>query len=178
MESLVTDLRELSRLESATHEPESQQVDGSELFESVKAEVDIKPREQATSEINIDSDRLLLADAAALQSVCQNLVSNALRFTPASGLIELGWRADEEGGYLSVTDSGSGIEAVHLPRLTERFYRADAGRSSEHGGTGLGLAIVKHVMERHGGRLDISSEPGKGSLFSCVFPVERVAKNT
>ncbi|NNF52442.1 MAG: phosphate regulon sensor histidine kinase PhoR, partial [Gammaproteobacteria bacterium] len=172
MERLVTDLLELSRLESATHAPESQRVDVRELFESVKADFESKSRQHASIAINADSDNLLVADPAALRSICQNLVSNALRFTPASGLIELGWRADGEGGYLSVKDNGSGIEAVHLPRLTERFYRADAGRSSEHGGTGLGLAIVKHAMERHGGRLEISSEPGGGSLFCCVFPAE------
>lgn len=177
MQRLVADLLELSRLESSTFILDSQPVDVEQLLKAVQSEFETSDKDHAVITIKVESDQCLLADQAALRSVCQNLVSNALRFTPPDGRIELGWRVDSQGGHLSVKDNGSGIEPVHLSRITERFYRADAGRSSEQGGTGLGLAIVKHVMERHGGRLAISSKPGDGSLFCCVFPGERVLRN-
>jgi len=110
-----------------------------------------------------------------LQSALGNLVSNAIRYTPDGGRIDIGWHCADHGrGAIAVVDSGPGIARVHLSRLTERFYRVDGGRSRESGGTGLGLAIVKHVMQRHGGELDIDSEPGKGSTFRLVLPSLRV----
>ncbi len=119
------------------------------------------PRSQATK-----------ASCAARSATC---VSNAIRYTPDGGRIEVGWRIAGDGrGQIAVSDTGPGIARVHLPRLTERFYRVDSSRSRESGGTGLGLAIVKHVMQRHGGELDIESEPGKGSTFRLVFPAVRV----
>jgi two-component system phosphate regulon sensor histidine kinase PhoR len=104
-----------------------------------------------------------------------NLVGNAVRYTPDQGRIDISWRCLADGsGEFSVKDSGPGIEREHLPRLTERFYRVDGSRSRGTGGTGLGLSIVKHVVQRHGGELDIQSEPGKGSLFRMVIPPARV----
>ena len=106
-----------------------------------------------------------------------NLVSNAVRYTPEGGHIRISWAERSGGGEgfaLSVTDDGIGIEAKHIPRLTERFYRVDKGRSRDTGGTGLGLAIVKHVMIRHGGSLAVDSTPGQGSTFSMLFPASRV----
>lgn len=104
-----------------------------------------------------------------------NLVSNAVRYTPAGGRIHLRWQEREDGGVeFSVADSGEGIEPQHIPRLTERFYRVDRGRSRASGGTGLGLAIVKHTMQRHQGRLRIESTVGKGSTFAACFPPERL----
>lgn len=97
-----------------------------------------------------------------------------MKYTPAEGQISIRWWQDEQGGHLSVSDSGIGIEPQHLPRLTERFYRVDASRSSATGGTGLGLAIVKHVLLRHKGRLEISSVPGQGSTFTCHFPTSQL----
>jgi two-component system phosphate regulon sensor histidine kinase PhoR len=98
-----------------------------------------------------------------------------VRYTPDGGEIMLRWSAEgEAGGRYSVRDSGIGIAPEHLPRLTERFYRVDRGRSREAGGTGLGLAIVKHVLERHQAVLQIESEPGRGSTFSAVFPPHRI----
>ena len=97
-----------------------------------------------------------------------------MRYTPDGGEITLAWREREGEGVFSVTDTGEGIAAEHIPRLTERFYRVDRSRSRETGGTGLGLAIVKHVLTRHGARLDIQSIPGKGSTFSAVFPAQRL----
>ena len=84
------------------------------------------------------------------------------------------WEADADGASLSVTDTGLGVEAAEIPRLTERFYRVDKGRGREQGGTGLGLAIVKHVLQRHGAELEIQSQPGEGSTFTCRFPADRV----
>lgn len=116
---------------------------------------------------------------AEILSAVGNLVNNAIRYTPAGGRIEVGW-VDRGAGdaALEVRDNGIGIEREHLPRLTERFYRVDGSRSRETGGTGLGLAIVKHVMQRHGGELEVESEPGKGSCFRLVFPRARVRPTT
>jgi len=110
-----------------------------------------------------------------LLSALNNLVNNAVRYTPDGGTIEVTWRVLADGtGELAVIDSGPGIAREHLPRLTERFYRVDGSRSRETGGTGLGLSIVKHVVQRHGGELDIRSERGKGSSFRLLFPAVRV----
>jgi len=112
-----------------------------------------------------------------LRSAFGNLVSNAIRYTPDGGIVSLRWREDAaEGGEgrFEVQDTGIGIAAEHLSRLTERFYRVDKSRSRGTGGTGLGLAIVKHVLLRHDGRLDVVSEIGRGSTFSAVLPAARV----
>ena len=87
------------------------------------------------------------------------------------------WWTDGNGAHLSVRDTGIGIPAEHIPRLTERFYRVDPGRARQHGGSGLGLAIVKHVLQRHGARLDIESEEGRGSRFTCHFPRSRAVES-
>jgi two-component system phosphate regulon sensor histidine kinase PhoR len=110
-----------------------------------------------------------------LLSALTNLVSNAVRYTPADGRIEVSWRQYDDGRTeFRVADNGPGIAAEHHSRLTERFYRVDRSRSRETGGTGLGLAIVKHVMQRHGAELRIESAPGAGSTFSVVFPASRL----
>jgi two-component system phosphate regulon sensor histidine kinase PhoR len=110
-----------------------------------------------------------------LRSAFSNLVFNAVKYTPDGGQIHVRWWQDAQGAHLSVQDSGIGIEAKHIPRLTERFYRVDSSRSSNTGGTGLGLAIVKHVLLRHRGRLEISSVPNRGSTFTCHFPQQQIA---
>jgi two-component system phosphate regulon sensor histidine kinase PhoR len=110
-----------------------------------------------------------------LSSALENLLSNAVRYTPEGGKIEVNAALDADALRLSVTDTGPGIAAEHIPRLTERFYRVDKSRSRETGGTGLGLAIVKHVLARHGGHLDIESEPMHGSMFTMVLPAARVS---
>jgi two-component system phosphate regulon sensor histidine kinase PhoR len=101
---------------------------------------------------------------------------NGIKYTPAEGTVRMRWWIDGEGAYFSVIDSGIGIPAEHIPRLTERFYRVDAGRSRGQGGSGLGLAIVKHALQRHGGWLDVQSTEGKGSTFTCHFPQQRTWK--
>jgi two-component system phosphate regulon sensor histidine kinase PhoR len=112
---------------------------------------------------------------AELQSALSNLVSNAVRYTPTGGIIAVEWRTLADGGLeVAVRDTGPGIAAEHLPRLTERFYRVDGSRSRDTGGTGLGLAIVKHVAQRHGGELLIESVAGQGSCFTLVLPAARV----
>jgi two-component system phosphate regulon sensor histidine kinase PhoR len=116
----------------------------------------------------------LMGEARELQSALSNLVSNAVRYTPAGGRIHVTVEPGADGSLLiAVRDTGAGIAAEHLPRLTERFYRVDRSRSRESGGTGLGLAIVKHVMQRHGGSLSITSEVGQGSCFQLSFPATR-----
>jgi two-component system phosphate regulon sensor histidine kinase PhoR len=112
-----------------------------------------------------------------LRSAFSNLISNAIRYTPEKEAITLRWEIRGDQGVFSVQDSGIGIEPEHVPRLTERFYRVDRGRSRETGGTGLGLAIVKHVLTCHQAKLDIISEPGKGSCFSASFPNTRLINN-
>jgi two-component system phosphate regulon sensor histidine kinase PhoR len=110
-----------------------------------------------------------------LDSLFSNLVFNAVKYTQPGGTINIRWFMDARGLVFEVQDTGIGIAPQHIPRLTERFYRVDVGRSRTMGGTGLGLAIVKHVMLRHHGRLDIESQPGQGSLFRCVFPPTMLA---
>ena len=109
-----------------------------------------------------------------LASAFGNLVSNAIRYTPEGGTVRLRWERTADGAAFEVEDTGIGIAPEHIPRLTERFYRVDRGRSRETGGTGLGLAIVKHALSRHGGHLDVKSEPGHGSTFIARFSGPRL----
>ena len=115
----------------------------------------------------------LLGAESELASAFGNLVSNAIRYTPRDGEVRIIWRDLAEGASFSVEDTGIGIAPEHLPRLTERFYRVDRGRSRETGGTGLGLAIVKHALARHQAQLDVESKPGQGSRFTIRFPAKR-----
>jgi two-component system phosphate regulon sensor histidine kinase PhoR len=121
-------------------------------------------------QLNTDPSVNILGRADELRSAFSNIIFNAVRYTPAGGDITVRWYVDEHGGHVEICDSGEGIAPEHLPRLTERFYRVDVGRSRNQGGTGLGLAIVKHVLNRHQAHLYITSELGKGSMFRCDFP--------
>ena len=129
--------------------------------------------EQQQIEVSIETDAWLLGDGGLLRSAVTNLMVNAIHHTPDGGRILLALQETPEGLRIRVQDTGEGIAAEHIPRLTERFYRVDAGRSRERGGTGLGLAIVKHALQKHGAKLEIESRIGEGSSFSCVFPRER-----
>ncbi len=111
-----------------------------------------------------------------MHSIASNLISNAVKYTPADGTITVRWSCDDAGAHLAVVDTGIGIAAEHLPRLTERFYRVDKARARANGGSGLGLSIVKHGLQRHGGRLEITSEEGHGSAFIAHFPSRRIAR--
>ena len=174
MRLIVEDLLELSRLEASGEEAPREPVDVAALIERVRAECTAGDIGRRTIDLRVDSRARLLGSAQELHSVVANLVSNATKYTAADGAIQVRWWTDARGGHLSVTDNGTGIAAEHLPRLTERFYRVDHGRSRDAGGSGLGLAIVKHGLQRHGGRLAIESVEGQGSIFTCRFPPSRV----
>jgi len=136
---------------------------------------DLKRGIGATHEFvfDVDSSLALFGRPGEIESVFSNLLANAARYTPADGRIEVAWREEDAQACFSVRDNGPGIDARHIPRLTERFYRVDKGRKSSDGGTGLGLAIVKHCLEHHEAELTIDSTPGEGSVFSCRFPSQR-----
>lgn len=168
MDALVRDLLILSRLEiqdQQTPDP----IDVISLLEKIIEEALAMSDGRHTIRLHIDCDEGLQGYAQELRSAFTNLIINAVKYTPDSGRIDIRWYRDNQSLCMSVTDDGVGIESHHLPRLTERFYRADASRSKATGGTGLGLAIVKHVLLRHQGELTITSELGKGSIFTACF---------
>ena len=178
MQSLVSDLLTLSRIEGSPAPGQGEWLDCQDLLSQALQEA--KGLSQVISnpphDIRIiEGPSLLVAGAKSeLLSALSNLLSNAVRYTPDGGLISAGWRLKDGNAEFFVEDTGPGIAAEHLPRLTERFYRVDRSRSRETGGTGLGLAIVKHVVQRHGGQLDIVSTLGKGSCFCFLLPSSRV----
>jgi two-component system phosphate regulon sensor histidine kinase PhoR len=174
MRNIVQDLLELSRLEAHGGEAEATPVDVAGMLALIRRDVLARADRPETIELRLDSDDLLLGSEGELHSIFSNLVSNAVKYTPSEGSIHVRWWVDAQGGHVAVRDTGIGIPAEHLPRLTERFYRVDAGRSRRLGGSGLGLAIVKHALQRHEGRLEIESIEGQGSTFTCHFPANRV----
>ncbi|RMF16545.1 MAG: phosphate regulon sensor histidine kinase PhoR [Gammaproteobacteria bacterium] len=181
MDALVTDLLMLSRIESQGDTLKNEHVDVPALLNTIHQEVLPLARDKHQHLILcIDWDGGLMGDAHQLRSCFSNLIINAIKYTPEHGEIRIRWMADEAGGgaRLSVSDTGIGIDPIHIPRLTERFYRADPSRTPNTGGTGLGLAIVKHVLLNHNARLDIQSQPGEGSVFTCLFPDSRVVSGT
>lgn len=174
MQHLLDDLLTLSRLESADHSLKDEEVNVPELARALAAEAESLSGGRHRIGLDIASDANLRGSMQEIRSALGNLVSNAVRYTPDGGDITLAWRQHNGEGVFAVVDTGEGIAAEHIPRLTERFYRVDRSRSRETGGTGLGLAIVKHVLTRHGAHLDIQSTPGKGSTFAAVFPAQRL----
>ena len=174
MKQLVDDLLTLSALE-ATNNPREDTVDTDALFVRIQETARQLSNGQHELQFEIESGIAILGSEVELTSAFTNLVTNAIRYTPDHGRIVVRWHRQPDGGAtLVVLDSGIGIPAQHLPRLTERFYRVDRGRSRQSGGTGLGLAIVKHVLTRHQGTLDIASEVGRGSTFSATLPAQRI----
>lgn len=175
MESLVTDLLMLSRLEASQHIGDERPVGIQALLQRIHQDAEALAADRGHRFVlDLDPEYDLLGQESELHSAFANLVFNAVRYTPDHGTITLRWQVDAHGGHVSVSDDGIGIEAMHIPRLTERFYRVDESRSSASGGTGLGLAIVKHVLMRHDAHLSINSTPGEGSTFSCHFPPDMV----
>jgi two-component system phosphate regulon sensor histidine kinase PhoR len=171
MSTIIASLLELSKLESA--EPVNEQpVDVAGILALLRKEAIAQAPRRV--ELKIESDARLLGSEPEIHSICSNLLSNALKYTPPDGEIVLRWWTDASGAHLSVRDTGVGIAPEHIPRLTERFYRVDEGRARSQGGSGLGLAIVKHAVQRHGGTLAIESKEGRGSTFTCHFPPSRV----
>ncbi len=172
MRRLVDDLLELSRLEaSELRESEMENVDLPTLAREVQQDAQTLTSE-TLHEIRLDGedDVSVLGRQKELYSALFNLVSNALRYSPEGSKIIIKWRRKQNNTRLSIIDHGIGIPKEHISRITERFYRVDKARSRDTGGTGLGLAIVKHILQRHGARLQIDSEEGSGTTFTCVFP--------
>ncbi len=173
MQRLVEDLISLSRIEAEKYRLPDGAVDLGNLIGEVQAEL-LDTSQNGRSEIvtEIDSGVPPVAgDRIQLSQMLHNLVGNAMKYGRAGTPVEIKLWQDRAGMVrISVADEGDGIAAEHLPRLTERFYRVDAGRSRQAGGTGLGLAIVKHIVERHRGRLDISSVVGKGTTVIVLLP--------
>src|ERR1700729_547953 len=178
MNAIIADLLELSRLESADGEATRDPVDVPRMLERLHRDALSSPDRPRQLQLELDSGDGLYGSAPEIESAFTNLLVNAVKYTLPEGTVRMRWWADEEGAHFSVIDSGIGIPAEHIPRLTERFYRVDAGRSRGQGGSGLGLAIVKHALQRHGGWLDVQSEEGKGSHFPCHFPQPRVWHQT
>jgi two-component system phosphate regulon sensor histidine kinase PhoR len=174
MQSIVQDLLTLSSIESAPP-PDSDLVDMASLIDKLRRDAEALSDGRHAIVVEADGEGDLIGSETDLVSAFGNLVANAVRYTPAGGTVTLQWHASPAGAEFAVVDTGIGIEAKHLSRLTERFYRVDRGRSRDAGGTGLGLAIVKHALNRHQARLEITSTPGKGSRFAARFPAERVA---
>jgi two-component system phosphate regulon sensor histidine kinase PhoR len=174
MGQIVEDLLTLSRLETGEALP-NEHVAMTPLLFSLRREAEALSHYRHTISLEAGAEVDLRGSSKDLHSAFSNLVSNAVRYTPSGGRIVIGWRRTDDGGAMfSVRDSGLGIPAQHLERLTERFYRVSSSRSRESGGTGLGLSIVKHVLNLHQARLVIESEPGQGSTFACVFDAARV----
>lgn len=179
MKSIVEDLLLLSKLDTAGPPmvDVSQKVDVKSLIDSILIEVEQISKNKHDINYELDPNLKLLGIAKELHSVVSNLINNALRHTPEGGRIEVRWYQEGKYAYLVVQDSGVGIAQEHISRLTERFYRVDVGRSRATGGTGLGLAIVKQILRRHDAELQIASELGSGSVFTCRFPESRITIN-
>jgi len=175
MRSLIEDLLTLAALETDGGGRHDEAVDVPGLLATIRGEAEMLSAGRHRLCLEVTGPARLRGSASELRSAFSNLVTNAVRYTPAGGEILVRWQAAGQGATLSVQDTGIGIAAEHIPRLTERFYRVDRGRSRETGGTGLGLAIVKHVLARHDAMLEVRSQLGAGSCFSAVFPASRLA---
>lgn len=174
MGQIVEDLLTLSRLETQQR-ADDEDVAMQSLLATLRKEAEALSAGRHTISLEDEAHCDLRGSPRDLHSAFSNLVSNAVRYTPDGGRITIRWRRERGGGArFSVADTGYGIPAQHIPRLTERFYRVSSSRSRATGGTGLGLSIVKHVLALHQARLEIESAPGKGSTFSCLFGPERV----
>ncbi|TAN75446.1 MAG: phosphate regulon sensor histidine kinase PhoR [Gallionella sp.] len=173
MDNLVADLLTLSRLENDQNPLREEIVDMGVLLNEIYQDGQMLSGGSHALRLEVLGNTKLLGNREELRSAFGNLLSNAIRYTPPGGAISLRWAERDGQPVFSVRDSGIGIDAQHIPRLTERFYRVDRSRSRETGGTGLGLAIVKHIAIRHQARLEVLSEEGKGSSFTLVFPTRR-----
>lgn len=177
MQRLVEDLLELASLETAAAATFDETVDMGSLLQLLLSEAEAYSAGRHDIRLLRDGPKAVRGSRRELHSAFLNLITNAVRYTPEGGTITVHWNVAPGGGArFAVEDTGIGIAPEHIPRLTERFYRVDRGRSRESGGTGLGLAIVKHALSRHQAALHVQSEPGRGSCFAAVFPGDRVAR--
>jgi two-component system phosphate regulon sensor histidine kinase PhoR len=175
---IINDLLELSKLESGQKVSQETPIDIGGMLSMLRKEVmasEARPRKIA---VTLDSDAWLRGSEAEIHSIVSNLVTNAVKYTPREGEVEMRWWTDANGAHIAVRDTGVGIAPEHIPRLTERFYRVDSGRAREMGGSGLGLAIVKHALQQHDATLTIDSELGRGSTFACHFPISRIVSRS
>ncbi|MFQ5468664.1 MAG: phosphate regulon sensor histidine kinase PhoR [Gammaproteobacteria bacterium] len=178
MDHIVADLLLLSRLDEEDQAQFVENIAITSILDNIKKDaIALAGEKQHDIKLDADNNLSIKGNAKELYSAFANLVFNAVRYTPAGGEIRLRWYRDDLGAHFEVKDNGPGIPPQHIPRLTERFYRVDPGRSRESGGTGLGLAIVKHVLIRHDGRLEINSTYGRGATFSCHFQPERIVSD-
>lgn len=172
MQNLIDDLLLLAKLETKAKKAEC--VNMQHLLKRICHESDLLEKDERRIELSVDCQNNLLGDSQELQSAFTNLIVNALKYSPASSPVKVNWRQTPDGGLcFEVEDFGEGISAGDIPRITERFYRAEVKRNHKVTGTGLGLAIVKHVLARHDAKLDIESQLGRGSRFRCLFPAQR-----
>lgn len=178
MERLVSDLLSLSKLETRPTDQHDNVIDIPALLTAIKeSAIVLSADKKHNIELSINTKSNISGNYEELYSLFSNLVNNAVRYTPDEGCISILWEEINNQVVFSVTDSGPGIPMQHIPHLTERFYRVNVDRSRETGGTGLGLAIVKHIVERHDGRLEITSKINVGSTFRCIFPTTRLVKS-
>ncbi|MBU4682289.1 phosphate regulon sensor histidine kinase PhoR [Cedecea davisae] len=175
MEGLVKQLLTLSRIEAAPALSMNEKIDVPLMLRVVEREAQTLSQQKQTLTFNVEPGLQVYGNEEQLRSAISNLVYNAVNHTPEGTHITVSWRRQPHGVAFSVKDTGPGISAEHLPRLTERFYRVDKARSRQTGGSGLGLAIVKHALSHHDARLDIESKPGQGSTFSFVLPERLIA---
>ncbi len=178
MQSLIDDITLLSKLESEPDSEPAGPIDVAGLATMMADDASCTIGTGCNFKLRLDPNYQLQGEEKAIHSAFGNLVDNACKYSGAGTDVWIRWRVEEQGGIFEVEDNGPGIEQAHIPRLTERFYRADKGRGSDSGGTGLGLAIVKHALKRHGARLEIESTPGKGSVFRCIFPSYRIIRGS
>jgi two-component system, OmpR family, phosphate regulon sensor histidine kinase PhoR len=174
MRRIIEDLLTLSRLENNVTLKDEADIDMPALLKQLQKDAQALSQGQHTVSLHMETTVNLRGSYNELLSALSNLTSNAVRYTPAQGKIDIYWQMRGEDVVFAVQDTGIGIEPQHLPRLTERFYRVDSGRSRDTGGTGLGLSIVKHILHHHQASLQVESEPGQGSRFQIVFPAQRV----
>ena len=176
MRRLIEDLLILAKLEhDLLGDVENTRIDVHDLLTILVGDAQALSGGRHQISLRLSGPQWLKADALDLQTVVCNLLTNAVRYTPEGGQVTVDWERQGTEGVLCVRDTGIGIAAEHIPRLTERFYRVDRGRSRDSGGTGLGLAIVKHALQRYGATLEITSKLGHGSCFSIQWPAERLA---
>jgi two-component system phosphate regulon sensor histidine kinase PhoR len=178
MEALVRDLLKLARLEGETASSRQDVLEAPEIIERALVEARGLSKGQHRIDAAVEPGLLLYGHESEAESIFSNLIANAVQYTSPGGAIRVRWESAGDGAVFSVTDSGIGVAPEDIPRLTERFYRVDEGRSRASGGTGLGLSIVKHALERHEGRLEIQSRLGHGSTFTCRFPPHRVIRSS
>ncbi len=178
MEGLVKQLLTLSKIEASPIQVLDEIIDVPMMLRVVEREALTLSQQKHTFEFHVDNALKVLGNDEQMRSAISNLVYNAVNHTPAGTHITVNWQRVEGGAEFSVEDNGPGITAEHIPRLTERFYRVDKARSRQTGGSGLGLAIVKHAVNHHDSRLEIASEPGKGTRFSFTLPERLIAKAT